>query len=167
LAGSIFNRGKNVLFFEESIVCQNFFVRSSRHEQVEDVRNANAKAANTRTSTALALFNRDPLQPLDVHCNRVYALSRRMAIRWHPSAAWQELPARKGAQGRNITAQCESPGLGEPSHPTLSRLRERRPGKALSAAITARDGRKPSALPERRTKGVTLPAPRPTMTWAA
>lgn len=74
LAGGVLNGRKNVFSFQERIVREDLFVGSSRCQQIEDVGDADAKAANAWASAAFARFNRDPLQPLDAHWLKVYAI---------------------------------------------------------------------------------------------
>ena len=67
LPGGILDGGENVLPLKEGIIGENFFVGSSRGKQIEDVRDAHAKAADTRASAALAFLDGDPLQASDIH----------------------------------------------------------------------------------------------------
>lgn len=74
LAGGVLNGGKNVFPFQERVVREDLIVGSPRRQQIEDVRDADAKTADAWASAAFALFNRDPLQPLDAHWLKVYAI---------------------------------------------------------------------------------------------
>jgi hypothetical protein len=94
LSGGILNGGKDVFPFQERVVRKDLFVGGSRCQQIEDVRDANAKAADARPSSALSLFNRDPLQAFDAHRLRVYAIRRVVATRLWPVDCFGEAATR-------------------------------------------------------------------------
>lgn len=81
LAGGVLNGGKNIFPFQKRVVREDIVVGSSRRQQIEDIRDTDAKAADAWASAALALFNRDPLQPLGAHWNKVYAITCLIANR--------------------------------------------------------------------------------------
>jgi hypothetical protein len=61
------NGGKDVLFFEIGIIRQNLIVRSSRAQQLQDVRHPHPHATNAWTTAAFPRLDRDALEQFNIH----------------------------------------------------------------------------------------------------
>lgn len=71
LARGILQSSQDIFFLKERIVSKDFLLRSSCSQEIKDVRDTHAQAADTRTSTALACLNRDSLQSFEAHYPKV------------------------------------------------------------------------------------------------
>ena len=67
LPGGVSDGGKNVITLQERIIFEYLFKRGSGAEEFENVRDADAFAADAGTSTALAVLHRDAAQQISIH----------------------------------------------------------------------------------------------------
>lgn len=72
LVGGVFNRREDVLFFQERVLRQDFFVGGPCRQQLQDVGNTNAESPNAGPSPAFSLLNSNPLEAFRVHLRQVY-----------------------------------------------------------------------------------------------
>ena len=118
LASRIFNGGEYILFLQEGIVRQNFFIGSPGREEIQNVGNAQAKASNARAASALSFFHRYPLQPFVAHEFEVYdGLTQRARPR---TAHAKRLPEKRAATPsallrRNIVVAVGTDITGRPA----------------------------------------------------
>ena len=106
----------NIFFGEFRIVADDFFVRHSRRQPAEHIRNRNPHPSNRRSSTALARFDRDDV--LVVHFG-VYSIN---APAPHPPR--DIFPSLSRAANK----ECLSPSIPAPAH--LSKSDRRIPAGA-------------------------------------
>ena len=67
LPGGVSDGGKNVLTLQERIIFEDLLKRGSGAEELENVRDADACAADAWTSTALAFLDGDALKKFQIH----------------------------------------------------------------------------------------------------
>ena len=67
LVGGVVEGGKDVLTFEKRVVLEDLVEGGSGAEQLEDIADTNAQAANAGTTTAFTGFDGDALEALAFH----------------------------------------------------------------------------------------------------
>jgi len=67
LVRGIVKGGEDILPFQKWIILKNFIERGSGAEELQNIGDTNAKAANTRAATAFAGVNGDSLETFALH----------------------------------------------------------------------------------------------------
>ena len=67
LVSSVVEGGEDILALKKWVILQNFVERGARTEQLQNIGDTNAQAANARAAAAFAGFDGDALKAFAVH----------------------------------------------------------------------------------------------------